>query len=197
MFEIALIVSAYLIGSVPCGYIIGSLVGVDVRKAGSRNIGATNVARVLGKGRGAITLVADAAKGWLPVFAALQMNLSLPTVILAGTVAFLGHLYPVFFRFRGGKGVATAFGVLLALAPSVVLVLLAIFALVVAASHIVSLGSITSAIAAPVILWLSNQPQMVVTMGGFIALMIIWRHRGNIQRLLAGTEPKFGAASSR
>jgi acyl phosphate:glycerol-3-phosphate acyltransferase len=197
MFETALIVSAYLIGSVPSGYILGSLVGVDVTKSGSGNIGATNVARVLGKGRGAMTLVADAAKGWLPVFAALQMNLSLTMVILAGTAAFLGHLYPVFFRFRGGKGVATAFGILLALTPFTVLLLLGIFALVVAASRIVSLGSITTASAAPVVLWLSSQPQAVVAMGGFIAVMIIWRHRGNIQRLLAGTEPRFGSASSR
>jgi len=197
MIEVALVVSAYLLGSVPSGYILGSMAGVDVRKAGSGNVGATNVARVLGKGRGALTLVADAAKGWLPVFAALQLEMSLPAVTLAGTAAFLGHLYPIFLRFKGGKGVATAMGVLLALAPLVTMVLLVIFAVTVAVGRVVSLGSITAAFAAPVSLWIAGYPPMVIVMGGFIAAMITWRHRGNIQRLLAGTEPKFSLSNSR
>jgi acyl phosphate:glycerol-3-phosphate acyltransferase len=197
MIEIALVVSAYLLGSVPSGYILGSMAGVDIRKAGSGNVGATNVARLLGRGRGALTLAADVAKGWLPVFAALHLEMSLPAVTLAGAAAFLGHLYSIFLRFEGGKGVATALGVLLALAPLVALVLFIMFALTVAACRLVSLGSITAAIAAPVSLWIVGYPAMVIALGGFIAAMISWRHRGNIQRLLAGTEPKLGSANSR
>jgi glycerol-3-phosphate acyltransferase PlsY len=197
MIEIALVVSAYLLGSVPSGYILGSMAGVDVRKVGSGNVGATNVARVLGKGRGALTLVADVAKGWLPVFAAVQLEMSLSAVTLAGTAVFLGHLYSIFLRFEGGKGVATAMGVFLALAPSLTMVLLVIFAVTAAASRLVSLASITAAIAAPMSLWIAGYPPMVIAMGGFIAAMITWRHRANIQRLLAGTEPKFGFSNSR
>jgi glycerol-3-phosphate acyltransferase PlsY len=196
MIEIALVVSAYILGSVPTGFILGRLAGIDVRKTGSGNVGATNVARVVGKGHGAVTLVADAAKGWLPVFAALQLDLHLPAVVLAGTAAFLGHLYPIFLRFRGGKGVATALGAILALAPLTTLVLLGIFAVAVAASRLVSLGSIAAAIAAPIILWVFDYPPMIIAMGGFIAAMITWRHRGNIQRLLAGTERRFGSSNS-
>jgi glycerol-3-phosphate acyltransferase PlsY len=197
MIEVALVLSAYLLGSVPSGYILGSMAGVDVRKVGSGNVGATNVARVVGKGRGALTLVADAAKGWLPIFAALQLEMSLSAVTLAGTAAFLGHLYPIFLRFKGGKGVATAMGILLALAPLITMVLLVIFAVTVAAGRLISLGSITAAIVAPVSLWIAGYPPMVIVMVGFIAAMITWRHRGNIQRLLAGTEPKFDFSNSR
>ncbi|HEX9661461.1 MAG TPA: glycerol-3-phosphate 1-O-acyltransferase PlsY [Candidatus Binatia bacterium] len=197
MIEIALVVSAYLLGSVPSGYILGSMAGVDIRKVGSGNVGATNVTRLLGRGRGALTLVADVTKGWLPVFAGVQLEMSLPAVTLAGAAAFLGHLYPVFLRFEGGKGVATALGVLLALAPLVAMVLFVIFALTVAACRLVSLGSITAAIAAPVSLWIVGYPPMVIALGGFIAALITWRHRGNIQRLLAGTEPKLGSSNSR
>lgn len=197
MTEVALILAAYLLGSVPTGYILGSLAGVDVRKAGSGNVGATNVARVLGKGRGALTLMVDVGKGWLAVFLALQLGLSLPWRTLVGIAVFLGHLYPIFLRFRGGKGVATALGVFLALAPGATLALIGIFALTVAVSRVVSLGSLSAALAAPIVFWLFDLPPMVVAMGGFIALMITWRHRSNVQRLLAGTEPKFGSASSR
>lgn len=197
MIEIVLIVAAYLVGSVPSGYVLGSMAGVDVRKAGSGNVGATNVARVLGKGRGVLTLVLDAAKGWLPVFAAVRLEMSLPTVVLAGTAAFLGHLYPVFLRFEGGKGVATALGVLLALAPLTALVSLGVFIVVVATSRLVSLGSVAAAIATPISLWIAGHAPMVIVMGGFMAAMTTWRHRGNIQRLLAGTEPKLGFFNSR
>jgi len=197
MVEIALIVISYLLGSVPTGYILGSMAGVDVRKEGSGNVGATNVARVLGKGRGALTLIADAAKGWLPVFAAQQLEMSVLTATLAGVAAFLGHLYSVFLRFEGGKGVATAFGVFLALAPTPTLVSITVFAVVFAASRLVSLSSMAAAGAAPVSFWILGCPPLITAAAGFIAVMIIWRHRANIQRLLAGTEAKFSASNSR
>jgi glycerol-3-phosphate acyltransferase PlsY len=194
MVEIALIVISYLLGSVPTGFILGSMVGVDVRKEGSGNVGATNVARVLGKGRGVLTLIIDVAKGWLPVFAAQQMEMGLPTASLAGVAAFLGHLYSLFLRFEGGKGVATAFGVFLALAPLPSLVSLTVFALVFAAGRLVSLGSMAAAVAAPLSFWLMGYPPPMIATAAFFAVMIIWRHRGNIRRLLAGTEPKFSAS---
>jgi glycerol-3-phosphate acyltransferase PlsY len=197
MIEIALIAAAYLLGSIPTGYILGSLAGVDVRKEGSGNLGATNVARVLGIGRGLLTLAIDVGKGVLAVLIARQLDVSLPWQLLAGAASFLGHLYPVFLWFRGGKGVATALGVFLYLAPVPTLVLMGIFAVTVAASRIVSLGSLIAAVSAPIVFWMFALSPPVIVMAGFIAAMITCRHRGNIQRLLSGTEPKFGSASSR
>jgi len=193
--EIVIVAFAYLLGCVPTGYIVGNWAGVDVRKAGSGNVGATNVARVVGKRQGILTLVADAAKGIIAVFVASQLDLSSTVVACAAIAAFLGHLYPVFLKFQGGKGVATALGVHLAVAPVVTLVLIGVFALVVLASRIVSLSSIVAAAAAPLTLWFFSYPPILIAMSAFLAVMIILRHRGNIQRLLAGTEPRFGSAS--
>lgn len=188
-----LIFFAYVIGSVPSGYILGKISGIDVRSVGSGNIGATNVARALGKGRGGLTLLADAAKGYLPVFLALRLEFDAAALALIAVAAFLGHLYPLFLNFHGGKGVATALGALLALAPMATSVLIVVFAAVVLVSRIVSLGAIAAAMAAPVALWFFSQSLVFVAMGLFLGAMIILRHRGNIQRLLAGTEPRFGA----
>ena len=193
--EIVIVVLAYLLGSVPTGYILGARAGIDVRKSGSGNVGATNVARVVGRRQGIATLVADALKGFIPVFVAGHLNVGSRAAAFAGTAAFLGHLYPVFLGFRGGKGVATALGVFLGLAPLTTLVLIAIFATAVLATRIVSLSSIIAAAAAPVVLWFFSYPPDVIGTGAFLAIMIIWRHRANIARLVAGTEPKFGASS--
>ena len=190
---ILLIFVSYLIGSVPTGYLLGKLRGVDVRTIGSGNVGATNVARAVGKSQGIITLIADAAKGYLPVFMALQLGQGSLTVGLTAIAAFLGHLYPLFLNFQGGKGVATGFGALLALAPMATMVLVVVFVLTVVATRIVSLGSLATAVAAPLSLWLFHQPPVIVAMGCFLGAMVIIRHRANIQRLLAGTEPRFGA----
>ncbi|HSF57341.1 MAG TPA: glycerol-3-phosphate acyltransferase, partial [Candidatus Binatia bacterium] len=130
-----LVLIAYLLGSVPTGYILGSLAGVDVRKAGSGNVGATNVARVVSKRHGIFTLIADIAKGFVPVIIALHLDFSTRATACVGLAAFLGHLYSVFLRFKGGKGVATALGVLLALAPWATLVLILIFAAVLLATR--------------------------------------------------------------
>lgn len=191
--ETLVAIFSYLIGSIPTGFIIGRLAGIDVRTAGSGNIGATNVARVAGKGSGLVTLLADSAKGFIPAIVAQQMAFSHTAVALIATAAFLGHLYPVFLRFQGGKGVATAFGVLLALAPTAALILLAVFTVVALLSRIVSLSSIATAIAAPIALWLLYYPAPLVAMSAVIGLMIVLRHRENIQRLINGTEPRFGA----
>ena len=195
--EATLIIFAYLLGSVPTGYLVGAWMGVDVRAAGSGNVGATNVARVVGKGQGILTLAADVAKGLIPVFAALQLGLASTMAAFLGVAAFLGHLYPVFLKFHGGKGVATALGVYAGLAPPATLVMIVIFAAVALASRIISLGSMAAALAAPVTLWFFSYPPAVVGLSAFIAAMIILRHRGNLRRLLAGTEPRFGSISSR
>jgi glycerol-3-phosphate acyltransferase PlsY len=190
---ILLIFIAYVIGSVPTGYLLGKLRGIDVRTIGSGNVGATNVARAVGKSQGIIALIADAAKGYLPVLAALQSGQDSPTIALTAIAAFLGHLYPLFLNFQGGKGVATGFGALLALAPMATLVLVVVFVITVVATRIVSVGSLATAVATPLSLWLFHQPPVIVAMGCFLGAMVIMRHRANIQRLLAGTEPRFGA----
>ena len=189
---VLLIFFAYVMGSVPSGYILGKMSGIDVRSVGSGNIGATNVVRALGKGRGALTLFADAAKGYLPVWVALRLEVGAVTIALVAIAAFLGHLYPLFLNLQGGKGVATALGALLASQPMATLVLILVFGVAVLASRIVSLGAIAAAIAAPVVLWFFSQSPVFVAMGVFLSAMVILRHRGNIQRLLAGTEPRFG-----
>ena len=194
--EVIVALVAYLVGSIPTGFIIGKLAGIDVRTAGSGNIGATNVARVMGKGHGLLTLLADIAKGFAPVFVAQQMAFSDTAVAVIAAATFLGHLYPIFLKFRGGKGVATAFGALLALAPEVTLILLAVFICAALLSRIVSLGSIGAALAAPILFWFFYYPTPLVALTVFLAAMIVIRHRANIKRLLNGAEPRFGARPS-
>ena len=165
---VVLAIFAYLLGSIPSGFIIGALSGIDVRNTGSGNIGATNVARVLGKGLGLLTLIADTAKGFVPVFVAQRLGMSDLGVALVGIAAFLGHLYPVFLNFQGGKGVATAFGALLAVAPAAPVILVVVFGAAVLISRIVSLGSIAAALVAPVVLWAFSYAPIFVGMAVFL-----------------------------
>jgi acyl phosphate:glycerol-3-phosphate acyltransferase len=195
--EILLILFGYLMGSVPVGVILGLKSGIDVRETGSGNVGATNVARVVGRRQGILTLIADTAKGFLPVILAMQLGASLAATVLVGAAAFLGHLYPIFLKFKGGKGVATALGVFLAEAPLATLVLVGLFGVTVLTSRIVSLSSIIAALAAPIIFWLFSYPPWVVGIAAFIALAITWRHRSNLRRMMNGSEPRFGSISSR
>lgn len=181
---------AYLLGSLPTGFLVGYFSGVDVRQAGSGNVGATNVARVVGKRQGLITLVADVAKGFIPVIGSLEMSLGPVVTSFVALAAFLGHLFPIFLRFRGGKGVATSLGVLLALAPLGTGVLIVIFCLVAGLGRIVSLASITTAALAPAVLWLFSYPPYVVSLGLFLALGIVLRHWDNMRRLISGAEPR-------
>ena len=188
---VALIAASYILGSIPTGFIVGAISGVDVRRAGSGNIGATNVARVLGKSLGLLTLLADTAKGYLPVLIGQYFGMTHVAIAGAAIAAFLGHLYPVFLKFRGGKGVATAFGSLLAIAPAASASLVLIFAAVVLTTRIVSLASIAAADATPFGLWAFAYDPVVVAMSGFLGGMVLLRHRENIKRLRAGREPKF------
>ena len=182
---------AYLLGSVPTGYLLGYFAGVDVRRAGSGNVGATNVARVAGKWLGLLTLLGDAAKGFAPVFIALRMDLGAGLTGFVALAAFLGHLYPIFLKFKGGKGVATALGALSVLAPAATGVVLLFFLIVALTTGIVSLASIVAAGIAPVTIWLLAYPTPWVGVTLLMALMVVWRHRENIRRLRSGAEPRF------
>ena len=169
---------------------MGSSAGVDVRSAGSGNIGATNVARTLGWKKGLVTLFADVAKGFLPVLAAHLLDLGNAAAAAAGLAAFAGHLYPVFLRFKGGKGVATAAGVYLAAMPLGILVVVGVFVLVMLAARRVSLASLSAAVLAPVVAWTLSYPEEVAWMSLVIGFLVVVRHRENIRRLMAGEEPR-------
>lgn len=187
------IIAAYLIGAIPTGVLLTRLVGgADVRKAGSGNIGATNVYRVAGKKLGVLTLVGDALKGLLPVLAAQAAGWSPGMVALIAAAAFLGHLYPVYLGFKGGKGVATALGIFLVLSPLAVLIALLLFVALVWKWRYISLGSICAAGAMPLLVLLFKGNAGLFAASLFIGGMVIVRHRSNIERLLAGTENKFG-----
>lgn len=186
-----MVLFAYLLGSVSTGFLLGSLSGVDIRQAGSGNVGATNVARVVGKWQGLLTLVGDAGKGFIPVFLSRKLGYDFSIMSVVGLAAFLGHLYPLFLRFHGGKGVATALGVFLSLAPMATVILVFIFSFVAMASRIVSLASLIAVGFAPIALWFFSYPPILVGLGLLMALLTVLRHRENIQRLISGTEPKF------
>ena len=191
MTETILIFASYLIGSLSAAIITCRLMGLpDPRTQGSKNPGATNVLRHGGKKAAAITLFGDAIKGVIPVVAAQLMGA--PALILAGVAlaAFLGHLYPVFFNFRGGKGVATAFGVLVALAWPVGLALLATWLVMAKLFNISSLAALAAACLSPLYMWwLEPQPEFIIV-STVISLLLLWRHRSNIRNLMAGTEGK-------
>jgi glycerol-3-phosphate acyltransferase PlsY len=182
---------AYLLGSIPTGFLLGSFSGIDIRKAGSGNVGATNVARVVGKKQGVITLLVDVAKGFIPVLIASRLGFDLTVTGLVALAALVGHLYPVFLKFQGGKGVAIALGIFLAVAPLASLALVVVFAVVMLAWRWVSLASMTAAGAAPLVLLIFSYPSPLVVLGLMIALLIIFRHQENIRRLRSGAEPKF------
>lgn len=188
---IVLTILSYLLGSIPAGFLVGSSAGVDVRSAGSGNIGATNVARTLGWKKGVITLFADVAKGFLPVLAAHLLDLGNAAAAAAGLAAFAGHLYPVFLRFKGGKGVATAAGVYLGAMPLGLLVVLGVFVLAMLAGRRVSLASMSAGVLAPVAAWALSYPGEVAWMSLAIGILVVVRHRDNIRRLVAGEEPRF------
>jgi glycerol-3-phosphate acyltransferase PlsY len=191
--EIALVIAAYLIGSIPTGLLLGKVFGVDIRTTGSGNIGATNVYRTLGRKVGVMTLVGDCLKGLIPVLVAKQMGLPDLGIALVGLAAFLGHVYTVFLGFKGGKGVATALGVFLGLSPLAVLLTLAVFVLVLFKWRYVSLGSIVAAAAMPVFVAAIDRRLSIVVVTLLVAVLVIWKHRENIKRLRAGSESKFKA----
>ncbi len=188
--NVLLIVLAYLIGSIPVGVILGKMKGIDPRKTGSGNIGATNVMRAGGKALGIITLLGDAAKGFIPVILARVLGFDVLIIAIVGLAAFLGHIFPVFLRFKGGKGVATALGVYIAIGPLVILGAFIVFVIVFIIWRYVSLASIVGAIVIPIGLYLAKAPLGFVVMAGLIGIIVIIRHKENISRLIKGTENK-------
>jgi glycerol-3-phosphate acyltransferase PlsY len=187
-------VLSYLLGSVPFGVVVTRAMGLgDVRKIGSGNIGATNVLRTGNKAAAAATLILDAAKGGVAVLIARAM-VGPDAAQVAGLAAFLGHLYPVWLGFKGGKGVATFLGTLLALAWPAGLLACATWLAVAAVTRISSLSALVAAVASPVWLWLTGQGSMVV-LAALLAALVLVRHKANIARLMAGTEPRIGAKS--
>lgn len=191
--EILTVLAAYLLGSIPTGLLLGKAFGIDIRTSGSGNIGATNVYRTLGKKVGIMTLVGDCLKGLIPVVAMKLMGASDGWVALTGLAAFLGHVYTVFLGFKGGKGVATALGVFLAISPVSVLCSLVLFLLVVWKWRYVSLASISAAAVIPVIVTLVEHKAFYTVMAIIISSIVIQKHKDNIERLKAGTERKFNA----
>ncbi len=215
---ITLILLSYLLGSIPTGFLVAKAKGVDIRSVGSGNIGATNVFRILGKGPGIFVLTADAFKGWyacalglllcahfLPEIAEWGSNTfgSDPRVViryaleisplLAGICAILGHNYTCWLRFKGGKGIATTAGVFAALAPAAFGIALVTWLIVFAVSRYVSLASIVAAVALPLGVWLTGNGALLIGVSAALGVLAIYKHKANIERLLAGTENRIGA----
>ncbi|MCI0535050.1 MAG: glycerol-3-phosphate 1-O-acyltransferase PlsY [Verrucomicrobiales bacterium] len=206
--------AAYFVGSVPTGFLAGRARGVDVRTLGSGNIGATNVIRFLGKPMGFFVLLVDSLKGWIACTALVKLAISLfpsswtavsnPQTdgafpidqqfeIVAGLFAVLGHNYTCWLKFKGGKGIATSAGVLLAWVPLGLLVALAMWLLVFLLSRYVSLASIGAALVLPFAVWLTRNDPVYIWIAAALSALAIYKHKANIQRLLSGTEHRFSS----
>src|SRR5215813_11798360 len=199
-----LLVGSYLVGSIPFGYLAGRLAGIDIQQVGSGNVGATNVVRVLGKKYGYPVFVLDVLKGFGAVVIAMLIAPGRPPEwhspeifgILAAMSSVLGHLYPPWLKFEGGKGVATSAGALLALTPVATLIGIAIWVSVFWLTRYVSLASITAAIILPIVILVvrshdQNNGKPLLIASACVAAVVIWRHRSNLSRLMRGTEPRF------
>lgn len=186
------ILLGYLAGSVPFAFLLARRAGIDVRVAGSGNVGAANVLRTTGAWRGVIVMALDVAKGALAVALALLTHAGITLTALTAAAAVVGHIYPVWLRFHGGKGVAVAAGVFVVLTPIATGLALALFLAVVWATRYISLGSIAATLALPPAAWMTGEPAAVVSAAAGTGALILFRHRGNIRRLRAGTERRMG-----
>jgi glycerol-3-phosphate acyltransferase PlsY len=195
-------IAGYLLGSIPTGFLVAQSRGIDIRTVGSGNIGATNVSRALGKAAGIAVFFADALKGWtavvlLPLMLFLIFGLSPDRTtcevyaIIGGVSALLGHNYTCWLQFKGGKGVATSAGVLVALVPWALLIILIAWILIFAFTRYVSLASIAAAAMLPFATLLTGESVIKVLVTAAMAILAIYRHRENIQRLIGGREPRF------
>lgn len=195
---------AYLLGSIPTGFLVGKARGIDIRAVGSGNIGATNALRILGKPAGISVLLIDVLKGWTAVeliprllqaaFGAAPDASTLQVQeLIAGFCAILGHNYTCWLQFKGGKGIATSAGVLVALVPWALLTILTVWIVLFAITRVVSVGSIAASATLPFATWFFYHDWTLSLVTTAMAVLAIYKHRGNIQRLLAGTEPRVGA----
>lgn len=198
----ATVVGAYLLGSIPTGYLVAKARGVDIRTVGSGNIGATNVLRVLGKPAGIAVLLIDFLKGLIAcgvlphlIFPPSQFDVAGPNQVIPGMVAafaaVLGHNYTCWLKFKGGKGIATSAGVLTALVPWALLIILSVWIILFAATRFVSIGSIAASATLPFATWFTTRSWTLTLVTGAMGALAIYKHKGNIQRLLNGTEPRF------
>lgn len=184
---------AYLFGALPFGLLVARSRGIDIRQQGSGNIGATNVYRCVGKGWGIFTLVLDALKGFLPAFTFPLLAQVDPVYgVLFGFAAIIGHSFPIYLKFKGGKGVATSTGMLLGVAPLAVSVGILCWIICMVVSRYVSLSSIIAAVAVAIAVWIQDKGLVVNIALTVLAFLVVWLHRANIQRLLNGTESRFG-----
>jgi glycerol-3-phosphate acyltransferase PlsY len=191
MIEAALFVAAYLLGSIPFGVLFARAKGVDLFSVGSGNVGATNVKRALGLGTALAVFLLDVLKGFLPSFAALKLLGSQDWAIAVGVAAIVGHCFSPFLRFKGGKGVATGLGALFGVTPLVAACVLGVWLAGMLVHRWVSLSSITAVIFAPFFGWLFRDSPGMFVFYALLFFFVLYTHRGNIQRLMAGTEPKF------
>lgn len=196
-----IVLAAYMLGSVPTGFLVAKARGIDIRTVGSGNIGATNVFRILGKPAGIFVLLADAAKGWLAVFviAKLMAAWFYPAAgstarewfaICAGVAAILGHNYTCWLHFKGGKGIATSAGVLTALVPGPLLIILSVWIIIFVLTRYVSLASIAAAFTLPFAAWAVGDSLTIILITAALTSLAIYRHKTNIKRLIDGTESK-------
>ncbi len=186
---VVLIMGAYLAGSVPTGVLLARRRGIDLRKVGSGNIGATNVGRALGKKWAAVVLLLDALKGFVPVLAARTLGLPATSIAAVALAAVVGHMFSLFLRGRGGKGVATSLGVCLALAPEAALASAGVYAALFALFRISSLGSLAAVVLFPALLWfIGPREPAFVGLALVIAVLVVARHKDNIRRLVRGDE---------
>jgi glycerol-3-phosphate acyltransferase PlsY len=202
---IVIAVAAYLLGSIPAGYLVARAKGIDIRAVGSGNIGATNVFRTLGKPLGILVLVVDGLKGfaacsWLADFVVRPFAVAPDKIeclkIVAGICAVLGHNYTCWLKFKGGKGIATSAGVYFALAQKAAGIALGTWIIVFAVGRYVSVASIAAAVALPTAVWLTTDSLFLGIVTTALGLLAIFKHRDNVQRLLNGTEQRFGQKSA-
>jgi len=186
------ILFGYTMGSVPFAFLLARRAGIDVRVAGSGNVGATNVMRTSGAPIGVLVLMLDIAKGVAAVFVTRLAEGTMASMAAAGAAAIVGHIYPVWLRFHGGKGVAVAAGVFAVLAPVAAAIAATVFLATVWATRLVSLGSVIATVTLPWAAWLAGSPRAVVIAAAAVSALILFRHRANVGRIVRGTERRVG-----
>jgi glycerol-3-phosphate acyltransferase PlsY len=186
--------TAYLLGSIPFAFLLARRRGIDLRRAGSGNVGASNVLRTSGVSLAVLAIALDGLKGMLAVLIAERVSAVPAAPVAAGLASVVGHVYPVWLRFHGGKGVATAAGVFTVLAPAALTAAAAVFASAVVATRVISVGSVSAAVTLPIATALMDAPRLVVAGAVLAAAIIVYSHRANLARLVAGTERRVGGA---
>ncbi len=192
MEELLAVTVAYLVGSIPFAFLLSRRRGIDLRDVGSRNVGAANVLRTSGVRTAVLAMLLDVVKGALAVLVAQRVTVGMATPIAAGVASVIGHIYPVWLRFHGGKGVATAAGVFSVLAPAALGIACGVFLLAVWITRFISVGSMAAAITLAVVTAVSDLPAVVAVGAALSAAIIVHRHRANLARLMAGTERRVG-----